>query len=106
MNRVILLGRLGKDPEQGNNNCRFSLATTEKWKRKDSSIVDEKTEWHNITVFGRQAENCLQYIRKGSKILLEGKISYYKKEEGTESRTFTNIIADKITFLDSKQTEI
>ena len=77
MNKVFLIGRLGKDPEiryspDGVAVTKFSLATSERTKQ------GEKTEWHNIVVFGNQAENCSKFINKGSLVCVEGKIQNRK----------------------------
>ena len=77
MNIVILSGRLGKDPDvrytpNGKANTSFSLATTERWKNEDGK--QEKTEWHNIVVWGKQAETCGEYLHKGDFIIVNGKI--------------------------------
>ena len=74
MNKVILMGFLGQDPKLATQNvCKFKLATSDKKKDADGTWVDA-TEWHNITVFGKSAENCAKYLSKGSQVLIEGKI--------------------------------
>jgi len=105
LNKVILIGNVGKDPETFNTDsglciCKFSLATTEKYKDK------KETEWHRITAFGKIAELCEQYVKKGSKLYLEGKIKTeeYESKDGSGKKYTTGIIANTIKFLDSKQT--
>jgi single-strand DNA-binding protein len=78
MNKVFLLGNLGKDPElkylpSGVAVCNFSIATTKSWKDTDGN-VQEKTEWHNIVSFRKVAELCGEYLKKGSKVLVEGEL--------------------------------
>ena len=102
VNKVILVGRLGKDPEvrassAGKQFCNMTLAT-------DSGFGDnKKTDWHNIVVFDKQAENCGRYLKKGSLIYVEGRISYdkYNDKDG-QVRYTTRIIANSIQFLDTK----
>lgn len=99
VNKVILLGHLGRDPEMkygqtGTAVCRFSLATSEK---RDGQ---ERTEWHNITAFGKLAEVAGQYLAKGSQIYLEGRIQTrsWEGKDGAK-RTATEIVAASIQFL-------
>ena len=78
LNKVMLIGHLGKDPElsytpSGTAVCKFSLATNDSYKGDDGNWV-ERTEWHNITAWRKLAEVCSQYLKKGSRIYLEGKI--------------------------------
>ena len=87
LNKVMLIGNLGRDPEirysqQGLAIVNFSLATSEQWTDKTSGDRQEKTEWHNIVVFGKQAETCEKYLSKGSQIYVEGKLqtSTYEKD--------------------------
>jgi len=107
VNKVILLGRLGKDPElrytsQQTAVSNFSLATGER--RKDSSgNWVEHTEWHTIVVFGRTAENCANYLKKGREVYIEGRIQTRKwqDKEGRDRYT-TEVIANTVQFLGSK----
>ena len=107
LNKVILIGRLGKDPElrympQGDAACHFSLATSESWKDKQG-IKQERTEWHNITMYRKTAEIAAQYLKKGSQVYLEGKIqtNQYTDKTGAE-RTAYNIVCDVMKMLGSK----
>ena len=104
INNVLLIGNLGNDPElkvtaNGNHLTKFRLATNEKWKDKDGE-QQEKTEWHHITVWGRQAETAASYLSKGSQVCIEGRIQTrkYDDREGKE-RWFTEIVARHVTFL-------
>ncbi len=102
MNRATLIGRVGRDPESrtfpsGDKVVSFSLATSESWRDKATGERKEKTEWHNISVFndgiGRVAD---QYVKKGSRIAIEGAIQYRKftDKDGNE-RTATEIVIPK-----------
>lgn len=108
VNRVILVGRLGKDPETrytsgGQAVCHFSLATDETFKDK-SGERQKRTEWHRITVWGKQAEIAQQYLKKGAQIYLEGSIrtSEYTDKEG-QKKTSMEINASTFRMLGSKQ---
>ena len=106
VNSVTLLGHLGKEPEtvhsQNGPIVKFSLATTEKWKDK-SGAKQEKTEWHQICVFGQLALNCGQYMHKGSRVYLEGKLSTHEWVDKLGSKHYsTQIIASNVLFLDKK----
>ena len=81
INKVILIGNLGSDPEvrylpSGAAVGNFNIATTEKWTGKDGKPGGEKTEWHRIVVFGKQAENCKQYLSKGRQVYIEGRLQF------------------------------
>ncbi len=106
INRVILIGRLGKDPETkmiGNSSVsNFSLCTSEKFKDKAGQKQD-KTEWHNIVVWKRLAEIAQQYLKKGSLIYLEGKIQTRMWEKGGEKKYSTEIVGNQIQMLGSKR---
>lgn len=110
LNKVMLIGFLGKDPElkytpSGVAVCSFSLATTESYKADDGNRVD-KTEWHNIVAWRKLAETCSDYLKKGSKVYIEGKITTESYEkDGGEKRYITKIVAQSLMFLDSKQKE-
>lgn len=108
VNKVILVGRLGKDPEvksapSGTTITKFSLATDERFTDK-SGERQERTEWHNIVVFGKLAEVCGQYLRKGKQVYIEGSIrtdSWEDKESG-QKKYRTEIIASGMQMLGSK----
>ena len=114
LNKVILIGRLGRDPEvrympNGEAVCNFSVATSESWKDQ-SGQRQEKTEWHNVTMYRRLAEIAGQYLTKGSQVYLEGKIQSrkYQGKDGIE-RTAYDIIANEMKMLgggsDGQQTQ-
>ena len=104
LNKVILIGRLGRDPEvrympNGEAVCNFSVATSETWNDRNGQRV-ERTEWHNITMYRRLAEIAGQYLRKGSQVYLEGRIQSrkYQGKDGIE-RTAYDIIANEMKML-------
>ena len=107
LNKVILIGRLGRDPEtrympQGDAACHFSLATSENWKDQQG-MKQERTEWHNITMYRKPAEIAGQYLRKGSLVYLEGKIQSRKYTDKTGAeRTAYDIVCDVMKMLGSK----
>lgn len=110
MNKVILVGNLGKDPEirympNGNAVANFSLATTESWKNKQTGEYENQTEWHNLTVFGKFGEMCAQYLKKGAKVYIEGKIKTEKWQDKTsgQDRFSTKIIVSELQMMDSQQ---
>jgi len=108
VNKVILVGRLGKDPEirsipSGTSVAKFSLATDERFTDK-SGEKQERTEWHNIVAWGKLAEICGQYLRKGKLVYIEGSIrtdSWDDKETGVKKYR-TEIIANTMQMLDKK----
>ncbi len=104
INKVILLGNLGKDPEvrytpQQMAICRFSLATGERKKDQSGQWVDH-TEWHNVVTFGRTAENCAKFLKKGRQAFIEGRIrtNKWQDKEGKDRYT-TEVIADNVQFV-------
>lgn len=101
MNRVILIGRCGKDPEikftpGGTQVASFSIATSEKCKNKSGELV-EKTEWHNVTVWGQRS--VLDYIKKGTELVVEGKIQTDSYEKDGAKKYITKIVSEKITLI-------
>lgn len=108
LNKVMLLGRLGKDPDVRESNsgiaiAKFSLATTENTKKEDGSFQGE-TQWHNVVVFGAQAENCKRFIEKGSLVLIEGRIQSRKYTDKSDNeRSITEIIANMVRFIGKKE---
>lgn len=112
MNKLQLIGNLGKDPEKiptktGTTMVKLCVATTERgYTKKDGTKVEDRTDWHNITVFGKLAEICDKYLHKGSKIYIEGSIHYQQvKQEDGSVKTYTSIDADNIEMLDPKQAQ-
>lgn len=109
VNKVILLGTLGRDPEvrttsNGSVIAGMSIATSETWKDKQTGERKEQTEWHRVSMFGRTAEIARDYLHKGSKIYLEGRLQTRKwqDKEGKDQYT-TEIIANEFQMLDSKR---
>lgn len=108
INKVILIGRLGKDPDvrytpDGSMVTNFNLATDEQWKDKNGEKT-QKTEWHKIVTFGKLAEICAEYLKKGSLVFVEGKIQTrsWEDKEGVK-RYSTEIIANTMKMLDGKK---
>ena len=104
LNKVMLIGNLGKDPEVrftggGRAVARFPLATSEVWNDAEGQR-QERTEWHNIVVWGKQAETCGQYLAKGRQVFIEGSVRsrQYDDKEGNK-RYITEIIAQRVQFL-------
>ncbi|MFH0726087.1 MAG: single-stranded DNA-binding protein [Pseudomonadota bacterium] len=107
VNKVILVGNLGADPEMkylpsGDAVCNFNIATSESWKDKDSGDKKEKTEWHRIVTFRKLAEICGKYLSKGSMVYVEGKLQTRSWEKDGVTRYTTEIIASEMTMLGSK----
>lgn len=107
LNKVLLIGNLGKDPEMrytpaGVPVASFSMATSESWRDQDGN-TQERTEWHNIVAWRKLAEICAEYLKKGKKVYIEGRIqtrSFDDKNTG-QKRYMTEIIADNMIMLDS-----
>src|SRR5215813_5398130 len=104
INKVILIGNLGKDPELrytpgGQAVCDLSIATTDQWTDK-SGERKEQTEWHRVVVWGKQAENCSQYLSKGRQVYVEGRLRtrQWDDKEGNKRYT-TEIVAQTVQFL-------
>ena len=99
LNKVTLIGNLGQDPEvrftgSGKAVANFSIATTEKW---DGG---EKTEWHKVVVWGKQAESCKEYLSKGRQIYVEGRLQTRQWEDKTGNKRYTTeVIAQRVLFL-------
>ncbi len=111
LNKVMLIGNVGKDPEgkvtpNGQSVTRFTLATSERWTDEDGA-KQERTDWHNITVWGKQAELVSSYVHKGSLVFVEGSIrtSSWDDKESGQKKYKTEINATKVTFLDKKKAE-
>ena len=110
VNKVILVGKLGRDPEMralpsGDQIANLRIATNDKWRDKQSGEMREATEWHTVVFFGRQAEVCGQYLRKGSQVYVEGSLRTRKwqdKDTGTD-RYATEIRGDTMQMLGSRQ---
>ncbi|EER47557.1 single-stranded DNA binding protein [Actinobacillus minor NM305] len=109
INKVIIVGRLGNDPEMrtmpnGDPVAKISLATSESWTDKNTGEKKEQTEWHTVIAFRKLAEIMGQYLKKGSQVYIEGKLRTRKwqAQDGTDRYT-TEIIADKLEMLGSSQ---
>ncbi len=107
VNLAILIGNLGKDPElrytpSGAAVASFSMATTEKWKDKDGQLA-ERTEWHNIVCWGRQAEVANEYLKKGSPVYIEGRIQNRSYDDRDGNRRYiTEIVCRRLQLLGSR----
>ncbi len=108
MNKAILIGRLGKDPEarqttSGKSVTSFPVATSERYTDRDGN-KQEKTEWHNVVVWGKSAENCAKYLKKGSMCGVEGKITTSSWDDKDGNKKYkTEITAMNVEFLDSRK---
>jgi len=109
VNKVIIVGNLGRDPESrtfpsGDQVCNVTIATTDKWKDKQSGEMREATEWHRVTFNGRLAEIAAQYLRKGSQVYVEGSLRTRKwTDQAGVEKYATDIRADSMQMLGSKQ---
>jgi single-strand DNA-binding protein len=108
VNKVILIGNLGQDPEvrympNGGAVCNITVATSETWKDKNTGENQEKTEWHRVVMFRRLAEIAGEYLKKGSKVYLEGRLQTRKwQDQQGQDRYTTEIVADQMQMLDSR----
>ena len=104
INKVILVGNLGNDPEvrympNGNAVANISLATSDSWKDKTSGEQQEKTEWHRVVFFNRLAEIVEQYVKKGSKLYVEGRLQTRSWEQDGVKKYSTEIVASEMQML-------
>ena len=107
LNKVLLIGNLGRDVElkysqNGTAVGRMAVATSDSWTDAQGQ-KQEKTEWHNVTVFQKLAENCEKYLKKGSKVYVEGKLQTDSYDKEGQTHYSTKIIANVVQFLDSKE---
>jgi single-strand DNA-binding protein len=109
INKVILIGNLGADPEirhmpNGTAVANINLATSESWKDKNTGEQQERTEWHRVVLFQRLAEIVTEYLKKGSKVYIEGRLQTRKWQDKTtgQDRYTTEIIANEMQMLDSR----
>lgn len=105
VNKVIIVGRLGADPEiksvgNGQSVARLNVATSENWTSKDGQ-KQERTEWHRIVVWGRQAENCAKHLSKGRQVYVEGRLQTRQWEDSAsgQKKYTTEIVANTVQFL-------
>lgn len=104
VNKCLILGNLGRDPEvtytqAGKAVCKITVATSETWNDKQTGEKKEKTEWHRITFFGKQAETVGKYMKKGSQIYVEGKLQTSQYEKDGITRYSTDIMANNFQFI-------
>ena len=108
LNKVMIIGRLGADPElrytqAGQPICSLRVATDESYTDKDGNRV-ERTEWHSVVTFGKTADHCNQFLRKGSLVYVEGKLSTRKwQDQNGQDRYTTEIRADRVQFLGKRE---
>lgn len=108
INKVMLIGNLGTDPEvrylpNGNPVATINIATSESWRDKQSGEQQDRTEWHRVVMFNRLAEIVGEYLKKGSKVYIEGKLRTRKwQDKNGQDRYTTEVLADEMQMLDSK----
>lgn len=108
VNRVFIVGRLGQDPEvrqsaKGEPWCKFTVATNRNRKDGDGNWTEE-ADWHDVKAFGRTAEQCAQFLARGSAVAIEGALGYRKwKDDEGKTRVSTSVLADRVSFLDKKK---
>ena len=108
INKVILIGNLGQDPEvrympNGGAVCNITVATSETWKDKNTGEQQEKTEWHRVVMFRRLAEIAGEYLKKGSKVYVEGSLRTRKWQDNSgQDRYTTEIVANDMQMLDTR----
>ena len=107
VNKVILIGNLGQDPDMrympnGGAVTNISVATSESWKDKNTGETQERTEWHRVIFFNRLAEIAEEYLKKGSKVYIEGSLKTRKWEKDGQDHYTTEIVAKEMQMLDSR----
>lgn len=108
VNKVILVGNLGRDPEvrftpSGAAVANFSIATTEKWNNKQTGNPEERTEWHRIVVWGKLAELCKEYLSKGRSVYVEGRLQTRQWDDKDGNKRYTTeVVAQTVQFLGSR----
>lgn len=107
VNKVILIGNLGKDPEvrwldSGAAVCSFSVATSRQWKNSEGERQEE-TEWHRISVFGKLAEVCGEYLKKGRTVYVEGRLRTRQYEKDGVTHYTTEVVAEEVKFLGGRR---
>lgn len=107
LNHIFLMGHLGADPEivttkTGKPLCRFNVATNS-YRKNETGQTEETATWHHVKVFGRTAELCQQYLKKGSGALIDGYVqnTTYKKKDGTSGH-WTEVVAQQVTFMSAR----
>ena len=105
INKVLLLGNLGRDPElrstpKGNSVLNFPMATSRRWKDRETEEVHDQTDWHRIVVWGRQAEVLSEYLKKGSQVHVEGRLQTRSWSDNDGAKRYTTeIVASRIQML-------
>ncbi len=108
LNKVLIIGNLGSDPEikyttSGSAVANLSIATSERWKDRNTGEQKEQVEWHRVVLFARLAEIAEQYLKKGSKVFIEGKLQTRDWEDAEGKKRYTTeVIAREMTMLDSR----
>ena len=107
VNKVTLIGNLGNDPEMkalpsGSQVANLSIATTDSWRDKSSGEMQERTEWHRVVCFDRLAEICGQYLKKGSRIYMEGSLRTRSWDQEGQKRYSTEIVGREMMMLDGR----
>lgn len=107
VNKVILIGNLGRDPEtrympSGGAVTNVTIATSDSWKDKNTGQAQERTEWHKVVFFNKLAEIAGQYLKKGSKVYIEGSLRTRQYDKDGQKHYITEIVADQMQMLDSR----
>src|SRR4051812_43406379 len=107
LNKVIIVGTLGSDPKsltsrEGKGFASLSLATNRFWRTKDG-VLERRTDWHRVNVFGKKAEICLGNLKKGYSVCVEGFLSTYETEEEGKRKWQTSVTAEEVNFLPRPQ---
>lgn len=110
VNKAIVIGYLGRDPELsetsgGNKVCRLNVATTRVWNNKQTNEKVEETEWHRISVWGKQGESCEKYLSKGRMVYVEGRLRTSSYDKNGVKHYSTEIVAEVVQFLGGKGNE-
>jgi single-strand DNA-binding protein len=110
VNSVTIMGRLGKDPEvrympNGDAVCNITVATSRKWKDKQSGDPVEETEWHRVTMFQRQAEIAGEYLKKGYLVYIEGRLKTREYEKDGGKRYVTEIVANQLVLMPNERSD-
>ncbi|MCE2459241.1 MAG: single-stranded DNA-binding protein [Pseudomonadales bacterium] len=107
VNKAILIGNLGRDPDvrytqDGRAVTNFSIATSEQWRDRTTNEQQERTEWHRVVCFGRLAEITGEYLRRGSKVYIEGRLQTRSWERDGQTHYTTEVVANEMQMLDSR----
>lgn len=104
LNRIELIGRVGKDPEHAKENApvKFSIATSSKYKDANGTLQDSPTQWHNIVVWGKAREIVKKYVRKGSQVFVSGSMEYQQYEKDGVKKNYSNVVMRELILLGNK----